>query len=250
MATKTGNTGMIHIAFAQWDAVDNELLRGALRWLNDSERSHASRFRDQISRMEWLGGRILLRWLLSCTLSGKPGQWLFEREPSGRLIISHENDGGCSISISRAPGIAVAAVARGCSVGVAVEPVTSSRIAEDLLTAYERATAANDPVALTNFWCMREAMAKGCGAGAAWAMEPTCFLSASSYASPSGDIWSSTRLCVPHEWTGAVAAQGAMPEVFLINAVTAGFPIYNDRDQYRHISHNSHDPWMGKFLTG
>ncbi|HQP49646.1 MAG TPA: hypothetical protein PKX12_13015, partial [Spirochaetota bacterium] len=121
MAAKTGNTGMIHVAFAQWDVVDRDLFLQGLRWLDDSERNHASLFRDQISRMEWLGGRMLLRWLLSYTLSGTPGHWLFEREPSGQLIIGQENYGGYSISLSRAPGIAVAAVAQGFSVGVDVE---------------------------------------------------------------------------------------------------------------------------------
>lgn len=233
---------MIHIAFAQWDAVDRDLHRDGLLWLDDSERNHASRFRDQISRMEWLGGRMLLRWLLSCTLSGTPGHWLFEREPSGRLIIGQENYGGYSISLSRAPGIAVAAVAQGFSVGVDVEPVTSSRIAENILTDIERVAAANDPIKLTGFWCMREAVAKGCSAGAAWAMEPACFASGGRYVSPSGDTWSSTRLSLPSGWTGAVAAPGIMPEVLLTNAAAAGFPIYHDPDHYRHISHNFLQP--------
>jgi len=242
MAAKTGNTGMIHVAFAQWDVVDRDLFLQGLRWLDDSEQNHASLFRDQISRMEWLGGRMLLRWLLSYTLSGTPGHWLFEREPSGQLIIGQENYGGYSISLSRAPGIAVAAVAQGFSVGVDVESVTSYRIAEDILTDIERVTAANDPIKLTGFWCMREAVAKGCSAGAAWAMEPACFVDGSSYISPSGDTWSSTRLSLPSGWTGAVAAPGVMPEVLVTNAAAAGFPIYHDPDHYRHNSHNFLQP--------
>ena len=215
---------MIHIAFAHWNAFNVATFRGALEWLDDTEHQYSSRFRDHISRSEWQGGRILLRWLLSRITHSDPAQWRFRKEPSGRLTISQKISCGYSVSLSRAPGIAVAAIASGFPVGVDVEAVNAAGVAEDVLTDTERVNAAQNPVALTSFWCMREAVAKGCGAGVAWAMEPQCFQSESRYIDPSGNTWSSLRLFLPSGWTGAVAAPGMIPEVVLIDAFASGFP--------------------------
>lgn len=227
---------VIHAAFAQWNAFNADMLSGSMQWLDNTEREYGSRFRDPISRSEWLCGRILLRWLLSRILSGDPGRWRFAYEPHGRLIIKQDIDCGHSVSLSRAPGIAVAAVASGLPVGVDVEAVSASGVTKDLLTDTERVMAAGDPVALTGFWCMREAVAKGCGAGAAWAMEQRCFRDANSYDDPSGNTWSSVQLRVPAGWTGAIAVPGIFPEVILIDALTAGFPEYQSADRYNYMS--------------
>ncbi|HPQ52526.1 MAG TPA: hypothetical protein PK253_04695, partial [Spirochaetota bacterium] len=117
---------MIHIAFAHWNALNVATFRGALEWLDDTEHQYSSRFRDHIFRSEWQGGRILLRWLLSRITHRDPAQWRFKKEPSGRLTISKEISFGYSVSLSRAPGIAVAAIASGFPVGVDVEAVNAA----------------------------------------------------------------------------------------------------------------------------
>lgn len=196
-----------HVAVAEWSNVDASRFQKSLQWLDDTEFLHSDTITDYLRRQEWLGGRILLRWLLSQVLCEEPESWHCIREVSGRLRIASPHFHDCGISLSRAPGIAVAAISIGSLVGIDVE---STARYEGSVQGKRESVGGMDISLYQDAisWCKREAVAKGCGAGLEWALDTRCWDTKDTFRDPSGESWSTIGLNLPEGYTGAVAVPG------------------------------------------
>jgi len=90
--------------------------------LSVEDQTRADLFRQPCKRKEFIAAHALVRGLLSSRTGIPPQAWRFHAEPGGRLNV--ENHSGAPhfvVSLSHTRGLAMAAIAEGCAVGVDAE---------------------------------------------------------------------------------------------------------------------------------
>jgi hypothetical protein len=206
-----GASARVFVGWARWDSVSRQEWAVALGWLSDDERETGLRFADPVSGSAWLGGRMLLRRLLSNVLGGDPGGWEWEIAEDGRLTLAGRPDIG--VSLSRTRGVAVAAVRVGGSVGVDAEDV--SRFGGDAGRALS--------------WCAWEAWCKGSGMALDVVLargigpaggDAARWRDIREMARRSG--WQLARIDLPESWAGVVAVGADSPVTVEVREVGFG----------------------------
>jgi hypothetical protein len=140
---------LIRVAWVRWEAVEPASWERLRRFSTEWEQETALGMADPVRAAAWLGGRGLLRWLVVETLgvANAQTQSVLRWSPAGRPFVDGHPDVG--VSLSRADGLALAAVCSRGSIGVDVESIY--RFAGDRRDARE--------------WCLWEAWCKASGVG-------------------------------------------------------------------------------------
>jgi hypothetical protein len=124
--------------------------------------------------------------------------------PGGGLAVRGLVEVG--VCVSRTPGWAVASVRPGGRVGVDIE-------------AWDR--FGGDPDAAAR-WCAREAVAKACGAGLAWAMDPEGDMVDGIAPDPAGGRWRVVPLTLGGPVSGCVALPADSADAVSVREVCFG----------------------------
>lgn len=124
IAQRARNYSMGSIEF--WSArLGPDVLAEKAQWLPvlaEDERSRFESIRSEHGRIQFLGGRMLLRRALSNHLSVEPGRIKFRYTESGRPELTWPVcDPHLSFNLSYCDGFAVCVIGRECTVGVDVE---------------------------------------------------------------------------------------------------------------------------------
>ena len=155
-----------------WCAPVADLLTDATI-LDDADRAHAARFRQQTDRDRVTAARILLRHTLTDeTQEIAPGAWHFRMGPNGKPQMA---DGlpALQFNLSHAAGAVAVAVSRRHPVGIDIESIARedrAGIIPDMLTVreIERLDALSVEArwnAFMRIWTLKEACAKAMGVG-------------------------------------------------------------------------------------
>lgn len=164
----------------------------AVSYLSDEEQGYAAQFSDSFMQHQWLAGRILLRCLVAHRLRCALQNVRIVRLLSGQLQVTGlETD--IHISLSRAHGMLAAVVGSGVRVGIDIAAV------KDFTEDTHRFPFSID------VWCGREAVAKGCGRGLDWALEPQCYGADGQYYDDAAKAWSVVSVPLPTGWFGGLA---------------------------------------------
>ena len=153
--------------------------------LNAEERVRAERFPRAADRQQFIAAHGLLRAILSHFNPGAPRDWLFMTKPQGKPTL-HPMHGlqGIDFNISHTDGAVACAIARGCAIGVDIEPEDSAGNHLDIAETYfapaecallRAAPAAERTALFLHLWTLKEAYAKASGQGLSLALDRFAF---------------------------------------------------------------------------
>jgi 4'-phosphopantetheinyl transferase len=158
--------GQIRIVRARID----DVVRGTLL-LDDGERLRAAAMRADDAR-SFVAGRTLVRRLLGSELRCEPDQVAFVETAAGKPRLADDLD--LDFNISHAGELVIVALARGRSIGVDIEPISSERRIDDIaelalgpraLDHLRSVPAPERAEAFTRWWVRCEAVCKATGEG-------------------------------------------------------------------------------------
>ncbi|MDJ0950851.1 MAG: 4'-phosphopantetheinyl transferase superfamily protein [Alphaproteobacteria bacterium] len=165
--------------------LETEMQRRCIEIMPLQERRSIERYKDAARQAQALAARALLRRALSHRLGLPAPEWRFEAAPRGRLrLAAAQNPRRADFSLAHTEACVVCAIAEGARVGVDVEAIARlpdlRAVARTFLAPREyEAVAAMTPqeaeTAMIRLWTLKEALAKGVGAGMALAFETIRF---------------------------------------------------------------------------
>jgi 4'-phosphopantetheinyl transferase len=155
--------GLIHI---WWDhaGFDDD----SLEILSEEEKRRQAAFRFERDRASYVAAHALKRRALSQVASVAPRDWRFHYGPGGKPVIANCLDGSLSFNISHTRGLVACAAAWGFDVGVDVECTDRDVDAvtmRSVLTPSELELVEAGRSSFFDFWTLKEAYLKACGAG-------------------------------------------------------------------------------------
>ena len=142
--------------------------------LDDAERTHCSRLKNDFDRVAFARTRAELRKLVGLATSQPPADVKFRANPWGKLHLDGAGADDLDFSVSHARGLSAVALARHASIGVDVEPIRRCpdriRIASDVFGAkvaqqLMAVDHARQDSTFLRLWTAGEAFAKSCGLG-------------------------------------------------------------------------------------
>jgi 4'-phosphopantetheinyl transferase len=152
-----------------WCAAVAELLP-ASDVLDEADKAHAAKFKQQADRNRITAARILLRHALTEKASDvTPQAWRFRSGPNGKPLMG---DGlpRLQFNLSHAGDAVAVAVSAKQAVGIDIEPIAENEIIPNVLTSHEieRLETLSGPDRWHEFmriWTLKEACAKAMGLG-------------------------------------------------------------------------------------
>jgi 4'-phosphopantetheinyl transferase len=163
---------------AWWLKMDEEPLQAEeplYAMLSIEEQARADLFQQPVKRKEFIVAHALARCLLSSRTGIPPQAWRFHTGPVGRPEV--ENPSGVPhlvVSLSHTRGLAMAAIAEGCAVGVDAEWLGRKRSLDGLLNSFcapiekqqlAATSKAHQMRVAMSFWTLKEAYGKVTGRG-------------------------------------------------------------------------------------
>jgi 4'-phosphopantetheinyl transferase len=138
--------------------------------LDEADRAHAAKFKQQADRDRIIAARILLRHALTAKATHvAPQAWHFRMGPNGKPLMG---DGlpQLQFNLSHAGEAVAVVVSLTHAVGIDIEPIAETEIIPDMLTPreIERLGALQGPERWREFmriWTLKEACAKAMGLG-------------------------------------------------------------------------------------
>ena len=146
-----------------------------LELLDEEERLHCQRFRQEIDRLAYIAAHALLRNTLSHTLTIPPAALIIAHDKRGKPFLNMRENGAIGISLSHTAGMVAVVISEAGKVGVDVEAVNQQIILKDDLSAFgvsheeaQGLASLTEPArsqAFFDLWTAREAVAKADGRG-------------------------------------------------------------------------------------
>jgi 4'-phosphopantetheinyl transferase len=211
-------TAQIHVWVVDLDAVPDI----AISLLSNDEQARAGRYRFELDRRRFIGGRAALRVLLAKYIGSDPGRVQFGYAANGKPSLKHVAN--VSFNVAHCENLGLIAIAESeIDIGVDVERVRWIPDFDELVSRFfskreaplfTGLAAELKPAAFFNLWTRKEALLKATGEGICDALDrvEVTFLAgepARLLSLPQGTTsdWSLRDLAPIDGWVAAVAAR-------------------------------------------
>jgi len=167
--------GDVHVYYAEATALIEQAggIDRALALLQAAEPERFARYRADVDRWMFLGGRLLARTLVGRALGVPPDAWRWGEGPHGRPGVAGPAT-SLRFNLSHSAGLVVCAIADGRDVGVDVEHLERPPVDRRMVRRYLSPAEATDVEAqpddawqrrFLTYWTLKEAYLKARGVG-------------------------------------------------------------------------------------